>query len=183
MRPTRPPRCRGQLPPAAVKVFARRIPTSLLGGRAGPERGLHAQGLADGECDTSFESSVLPLCALMTKPQLPSVVGVPVSRPCGERARPGGSAPIPSTTDACTSVPVGGFRVVTCLAVSVSRYRAGRSSARLTDLVVDLESGVDVDAELALGSDPRARTSRARLARRSGRDSRARSASESGARG
>ena len=74
-----------------------------------------------------------------------------MSRPCGESARPGGSAPDSRDHVACTSVPVGGFRVMTCFAVSVSGVGLA-DGGWLDGLVLDRESGVDVDAELALGT-------------------------------
>ena len=59
------------LPPVAVKVFARRIPTSLLGGRAGPNGDFTLRGWRTVSAYVSV-SDGLPCTALTTNWKLPS---------------------------------------------------------------------------------------------------------------
>ena len=136
------------LPPVAVKVFARRIPTSLLGGRAGPNGDFTLRGWRTVSAYVSV-SDGLPCTALTTNWKLPSEVGVPLRTPDVESVTPAGSAPDSRDQVACTSWPVTGFRLTTCFVVSVSVIGLA-DRGRLDRLVDDRKSGVDRDAEFAL---------------------------------
>ena len=104
--------CCGEGLPDANPDFAARRP-----GRA--ERGFNAQGLADGE----------RVCLRIDRAAVVRSDGEartafsrrgPGEQTLRRGAKPGGSAPDSTDQDACTSLPVGGFKDTTCFAVSVS---------------------------------------------------------------
>ena len=143
------------------------MPTSALGRRVVVKGELTVTGCRTDSVKVSV-SVGLPFWAF-TNWKLPSDVGVPARTPCAESVRPVGSAgqDRPLRLDVATGRRVQGHDLG-----CGERFGVGLPDGRaLQGLVLDVQPGIDVDAELTLRAISRWHHE-ARPARRSGRGSR-----------
>ena len=138
MRPTPVPRCRCRFHLLRPRPSPTQIPDLAARRPGGAEGRLHAPGLARLRAHMSSNRSCCRSVSV-TKPELPSAIGVPVSRFCGERARLPAKVP-PSSTGPLRLHDGARRRVQGHDLLRGERVRVGLAVRRpLQGLVLDLE--------------------------------------------